>query len=318
MAAAAHDPEFAKNAGISTGAAKEWNQADKKSGTLKKSSTKPEHVKEESTMRGLIDLVQDAEIAKDIDDSQEQTDISLRSPSMYEDAEPQYDLQGKPVQPGQAAAPVNAGTSTERFGSAQWDSDHATPAVPEHPTQPTPTSPETPSEPLQEMPQRFDAFANQDRDEFVDKSAEMTGKQNMVPFAEHGQFDVMKIKNGSGFIAYDKQGKQLALLSGHISNNAVIGVKNVFVESAVAAKTDVKGVVYQMYMDIIEHGYSILSDGLHSDDAIKFWTRLMSNHTVYVVGDGEVLARANPEKVHKYWSDDEDSPSSELRLLLVK
>lgn len=260
FAAAAHNPEFAKKAGISTDTAKEWNKADEKAGTLKKGSNKPEKVQE--TMRGWVDVIQDAEIASEIEDSDEQTKLSS-------------DIMNR-----------EEGLSEE-----------------EH---------------LEEMPQRFDAFANQERDEFVDKSAEMTGKHNMVPFTQHENFDVMRIKNGSGFIAYDKQGKQLALLSGHVSNNAVTGVPNVFVENAVAAKSNVKGVVYQMYMDILNHGYSILSDGLHSDDAIKFWTRLLTNHNVYVVGDGEVLARATPEKVHKYWSDDENSPSSELRLLLTK
>jgi len=234
---------------------------------VQESSKKPV---EESSMRGFMDLVQDAEIADDIDQADKSTQISR-------------DTQNKKL-----------GKTTNSLNQLGEDEE------------------------LNEMPQRFDAFANQDRDEFVDKSAEMTGKHNMVPFAQHDGFDVMRIKNGSGFIAYDKQGKQVALLSGHISNNAVVGVPNVFVESAVAAKSNVKGVVYQMYMDILNAGYSILSDGLHSDDAIKFWTRLLTNHTVYVVGDGEVLTRATPEKVHKYWSDDEYSPSAELRLLLTK
>lgn len=295
FAAAAHDPEFAKKAGISTKAAKEWNKADEKAGTLKKGSNKPEKVKEEvipeSTMRGWMDVIQDAEVANDIDSAEEQTEISQRSPSMYqEDADVPY-------------------------GSDVWDEEHADPELP---YEPDPIQRELPTEPLQEMPQRFDAFADQDRDEFVDKSVQMTGKHNMVPFSEHEGFDVMQIKGGAGFVAFDKSGNQLALLSGHVSNRAVVGVKNVFVESAVAAKSNVKGVVYQMYMDILDKGYSILSDGLHSDDAIKFWTRLLSNHNVYVVGDGEVLARATPEKVHKYWSEDEASPSAELRLLLVK
>ena len=47
FAAAAHNPDFAKKAGISTKAAKEWNKADEKAGTLKKGSDKPEKVKEE-------------------------------------------------------------------------------------------------------------------------------------------------------------------------------------------------------------------------------------------------------------------------------
>lgn len=287
FAAAAHNPEFAKKAGISTDTAKEWNKADEKAGTLKKSSDKPEKVEE--TMRGWVDVVQDAEIADEIADTDYQTELSLAQHSPDQglgiSEEEEFDLQGKPVKPGQKSAPVHAGTSTER---------------------------------LEEMPQRFDAFANQDRDEFVDKTAKLTGMNNAVPFTQHENFDIMQIKSGDGFIAVDKQGKQIAILSGYISSNAVVGVPKVFVENAVAAKSNVKGVVYQMYMDIIDHGYAILSDGLHSDDAIKFWTRLLTNHSVYIVGDGEVLAKATPEKVHKYWSEDEASPSAELRLLLIK
>lgn len=44
MAAAAHDPAFAKKVGIKQSVAKEWNQADKKIGILKKGAKAPEHV----------------------------------------------------------------------------------------------------------------------------------------------------------------------------------------------------------------------------------------------------------------------------------
>lgn len=290
MAAAAHNPDFAKKAGISTSAAKEWNKADEKAGTLKKSSKKPEKVKEEevqeSSMRGWMDVVQDAEIAGDIDDAQEQTDISLRSPSMYEEAE---------------------------FGSAEWDEENALP------TEPTQLEPEQPGqEPLQEMPQRYDSFQKQNRDDFVDKVEAQARKRGLEPFAEHEAFDVFRTSDKSALIAYDKNGKQLAMMSGIISNRAVMGVKNVFQVNSTASKTGTKGIMYQMFMDLLDNGYSVLSDSIHSPDAIKFWTRLMGNHTVYVVGDGEVLARAKPEKADKYWNEDEDSPSAELRLLLVK
>lgn len=40
MAAAAHNPAFAKKAGISQGVAKEFNQADKGTGILKKKRKK--------------------------------------------------------------------------------------------------------------------------------------------------------------------------------------------------------------------------------------------------------------------------------------
>lgn len=45
MAAAAHDPEFAKAHGISQKVAREFNQADKRAGNLKKGSKLPEKVK---------------------------------------------------------------------------------------------------------------------------------------------------------------------------------------------------------------------------------------------------------------------------------
>lgn len=294
MAAAAHDPEFAKDAGISTKAAKEWNKADEKAGTLKKSSDKPEKVKE-STMRGWMDTIEDAEIANDIDDADVQTDISLRSPSMYEEAEPDPE-----------------------FGSTQWDAQHATPNEPVVPTQPEPQSPEQPSEPLQEMPQRYDSFKKQNRDDFVDKAEAQAKKNGLTPFAEHEAFDVFRTADKSALIAYDKSGKQIGMISGIITNRAVVGVKNVFQVHSTATKSGTKGVMYQMFMDLLDNGYSVLSDSIHSPDAIKFWTRLMGNHNVYVVGDGEVLAKAKPEKAHKYWDDDEDSDSAELRLLLVK
>lgn len=294
MAAAAHDPEFAKDAGISTKAAKEWNKADEKAGTLKKSSDKPEKVKE-STMRGWMDTIEDAEIANDIDDADVQTDISLRSPSMYEEAEPDPE-----------------------FGSTQWDAQHATPNEPVVPTQPEPQSPEQPSEPLQEMPQRYDSFKKQNRDDFVDKAEAQAKKNGLTPFAEHEAFDVFRTADKSALIAYDKSGKQIGMVSGIITNRAVVGVKNVFQVHSTATKSGTKGVMYQMFMDLLDNGYSVLSDSIHSPDAIKFWTRLMGNHNVYVVGDGEVLAKAKPEKAHKYWDDDEDSDSAELRLLLVK
>jgi hypothetical protein len=253
FAAAAHNPEFAKKAGISQSAAKEWNDADEKEGNLKKGSKLPNKVKE-SSMRGLVDIIQDAELA-DTDD---------RTSDIMDSCEEEH------------------------------------------------------KEKLEEMPQRFDSFQGQDRDEFVDKTAEMTGKHNMVKFAEHKDYDVFMNKNGTGFIAYDKAGKQLAIVSGHLSNDAVVGVQQVFEIAATASKTGTKGIIYNIFMDMVANGIKVLSDSLHTDDAIKFWTRLIGSHQVYIVGDGEVLAKASPEKVHKYWSDDEFSPSAELQLLLVK
>lgn len=163
---------------------------------------------------------------------------------------------------------------------------------------------------LEEMPQRFDAFAGQDPDDFVDRTAKMNNQSNMVPVSDHGNFKVLKSKNGTGYIAYDQNNKPIAIVSGYSSGG-------VFHEEAIASKSNNKGVVYQIYMDILNDGQQILSDTLHSDDAIRFWQKLISNHEVYIVGDGKVLAKATPEKFHKYWGE-EDSPSAELQLLLVK
>lgn len=242
MAAAAHDPEFAKKAGISTDAAKEWNHADEKAGTLKKDSDKPEHV-DESNMRSWMDVIQRADIEQNIDDADNQTLISKGH--------------------------------------------------------------------LEEMPQRFDAFAGQDPDEFVDKTVQMTGKHNLVPIAKHDSFTVAKSKNGNGYVALDNTGNQIAIVSGYVQGK-------IFHEESIASKAGHKGIVYQIFMDILAEGYSILSDTLHSDSAIAFWQKLITRHEVYVVYDGEVLAKATPEKFHKYWNEDETSPSADLRLLLRK
>lgn len=162
---------------------------------------------------------------------------------------------------------------------------------------------------LQEMPQRFDAFADTDPVEFVDKTAKLNSRDKMIPVAEHDGFSVAKSKNGSGYMAYDDSGNEIAVVSGQL-------IGKVFHIEAIAAKRGRKGIVYQMYMDIINSGLQILSDTLHSDDAIRFWQKLITNHEVYVVADGEVIQRATPEKFHKYWGD-EDSPSADLQFLLV-
>lgn len=287
FAAAAHNPEIAKKVGISQKAAKEWNHADKEAGTLKKSSDKPEHVKEEdmqeSSMRQWADIVQNAELEHNIDDADEQTLIHTNkideddSDESDDPEDQEYDLQGKPVQPGQRSAPVNAGTSTER---------------------------------LEEMPERFDAFKGQDPDDFVSKTAKLTSKNNMIEVAKHDDFTVFKSKNGTGYIAYDNAGNEIAIVSGYVSGK-------IFHEEAIAQKSTYSGVVYQIYMDIIKEGYRILSDTLHSDSAINFWKKLIQRHEVYVVGDGKILAKATPDKFNKYWGSN-DSPSAELQLLLVK
>lgn len=243
MAAAAHNPEISKETGIDQSVAHDFNQADKKEGNLKNGSKLPQHKTVKEEMRGLADIVQDAELAHDINDADDETLI-------------------------------NKGV-------------------------------------LEEMPQKFDAFAGQDSDEFVDKTAQMISNKNMSKFSTHGDFYVMKNNNGSAYIAYDNTNNQIAIVSGQ-------QLGNVFHEESIAAKNGKKGIVYQIYMDLLKDGKQILSDTLHSDGAIRFWQKLISNHEVYVVADGEILQRATPEKFHKYWSEEENSPQSQFQFLLVK
>lgn len=295
MAAAAHNPEFAKSHDIPQSVAKDFNAADKEEGNLKKGSKLPKHVHkkertEESTTRDILDYLNNLELQDEIEQEEDAV---------------QYSLERSKLHP-QGCQCDDCSENEQHYYPDQQTSQNRSYAVSEEKLE------------LEEMPQRFDAFAGQDRDEFVDKTAQMTGKHNMVLFAKHNDYDVYKNKNGTGFIAYDKNGNQLAVLSGYVSNDAVQGVQNVFVEEAIASKTGTKGIIYTIFMDVINAGYKILSDELHSDDAIQFWSKLVSSHQVYIVGDGEVLARANSQKLHKYWSDDENSPSAELRLLLVK
>lgn len=294
FAAMAHDPEIAKQHGVSMSTAKEWNKSDAEMGNLNKSSKLPKHVKkektEESSTRDILDYLNNLELQDEIEQEEKAVQYSTERSRMHQEGCQCDDC---------------SNNEHHYYPDVQHAHDCSCDDCASHIE-------------LQEMPQRFDAFAGQDRDEFVDKTAEMTGRHNMVPFAEHADYTVYKNKNGSGFIAYGKDGKQLAVLSGYVSDNVVHGVPNVFVEEAIASKTGTKGVIYTIFTDLLNAGYKILSDELHSDDAIAFWSKLISSHQVYVVGDGEVLARANTQKLHKYWSSDETSPSAELRLLLVK
>lgn len=52
MAAAAHNPGFAKKVGIKPAVAKEFNQADAKAGNLKKGSPLPKRKKKKIAHRG--------------------------------------------------------------------------------------------------------------------------------------------------------------------------------------------------------------------------------------------------------------------------
>lgn len=164
---------------------------------------------------------------------------------------------------------------------------------------------------LEEMPLKYDSFMGMDPQVYVDKQAKTNTPKNMTPVKDHGEWTTYRGKDG--YMAYDNDtGEAIASVNGHVDE----GWFNVDVT---ASSRSVKGVVYQMFMDIIKvEGTPILSGRLQSDDAIKFWQRLIQSHKVYVVANGEVLQAATPEKFHKYWSDEEDSPQSQFQLLLVK
>lgn len=234
---------------------------------------------EESSMRGLADIVQNAELENDIDDANDQELINKGILDEDEDSDDQeYDLQGKPVEPGQTSAPVNAGTSTER---------------------------------LSEMPLQYDTFMGMDPQIHVDRKARKSPYKNMTPVKDHG--DWTTYRGPDGYMAYDNDTNEaLAVVEGFEHH----GWFNVDVT---ASSRNVKGVVYQMFMDIVKvEGTPILSGRIQSDDAIKFWKRLIQSHKVFVVVDDEVLQQATPEKFHKYWSEEEGSPQSQFQFLLVK
>ena len=233
----------------------------------------------ESSMRGLADIVQNAELENDIDDANDQELINKGILDEDEDSDDQeYDLQGKPVEPGQTSAPVNAGTSTER---------------------------------LSEMPLQYDTFMGMDPQIHVDSKARKSPYKNMTPVKDHG--DWTTYRGPDGYMAYDNDTNEaLAVVEGFEHH----GWFNVDVT---ASSRNVKGVVYQMFMDIVKvEGTPILSGRIQSDDAIKFWKRLIQSHKVFVVVDDEVLQQATPEKFHKYWSEEEGSPQSQFQFLLVK
>lgn len=246
MAAAAHNPDFAKKAGIKQSDAKEWNNADKNSND----SNLPEKVKvkediemkekfNESDMRSWIDMVEfDRSTDEEIDD-------------IYPNG----------------------------------------------------------MDNLNEAPIEYDAFADAGRsaEDFI--KGMNTGRGGLVPVSEKDGITVMKNKVGTSYIAFDANGKEVGAVKGVASDG-------MFREEVIAGT--LSGVVYRIYMDILSEGMSILSDNIHSPAAIRFWQKLIMEHTVYVVGNGEILGEASPQKFHKYWSTDENSPSAELQFLLVE
>lgn len=164
-------------------------------------------------------------------------------------------------------------------------------------------------EDLLEMPMKFDAFksAGSTSQEYIDRTDKIVGN-DLTVLSDDGNIKIARNKSGDTYMAIGQNGQKVAAVEG-------IPTGNVFQEDVIAGSE--KGAVYKIYMQILKDGFSILSDQYHSDGAMYLWQKLIKNHTVYIVGDGEVIAKATPEKFHKYWGD-ANSPSRELKLLLVK
>lgn len=165
-------------------------------------------------------------------------------------------------------------------------------------------------EELLEMPMKFDAFKSggMEPQEYIDRTEKSIG-HGLTILSDDGNIKIARNKSGTTYIAINQNGKKVAAVEGK-------PFEKVFQEEVIAGTE--KGAVYKIYMQLLKDGYSVLSDQFHSDGAMYLWQKLVKNHTVYIVGDGEVIAEATPEKFHKYWSADENSPSRELKLLLVK
>lgn len=164
---------------------------------------------------------------------------------------------------------------------------------------------------IDEMPMEFDSFMGDDPQEYVNRSSKTNSAESSEVIKDHGQWSTRK--GTDGYVAYDNaSGNPIARIEGHTDGDW-------FNVEGTGSSRDVKGVMYQMFIDIVSiEGTPILSGRVQSPDAINFWKKLIQTHQVLVVANGEVLAPATPEKFHKYWSEDENSPSAELQLLLVK
>lgn len=166
---------------------------------------------------------------------------------------------------------------------------------------------------IKEMPERFDVYGG-DRN-FADdtlKSVQIP-EQGMIDVADHGQYKTIRNPNGSMYVAIDKNGNKVGFVSG------VPGKQNILKVDVTTAASGSKGVMYQLFMDILGDGKRILSDTQHSEGAERFWTRLIQDpkHFVYIVFDRKPQMRATPEKLHKYWGE-EGSVSAGIQFLLMK
>lgn len=167
---------------------------------------------------------------------------------------------------------------------------------------------------LREMPERFDATGG-DRQYADDYIKRIAVPADNIVVAEHGEYSTVRNTKGSVYMALAKDGSKLGVVEGTPGKNNILKVDM----TASMSKSTVKGVMYQMFMDILKDGKYILSDTLHSPGAEAFWTKLIQDpkRFVYVVFDRKPQMRATPDKLHKYWGE-EGSISSKIQFLLMK
>lgn len=139
--------------------------------------------------------------------------------------------------------------------------------------------------------------------------------KNLRLVRELPDYNIYKNPRGDAYMAITKDGeKVLGTVQGELTGGTIfkVGLSN--------AHSSTKGVMYNIYTSIIKDHKKVLSDTIQSPSAKAFWSRLISspNHVVYIVIDGEVVQKAVPEKLEKYWSTDPKHISSSIQFLLTQ
>lgn len=168
---------------------------------------------------------------------------------------------------------------------------------------------------LSEMPERFDSYggSREYANDYVHTATADVDKDKLVLVAEHNGFSTYRNPKGSDYMAVNSAGKFIAVLRGTPGKQGILKIDNT------AAVSGNPGVMLQIFDDILGEGKYILSDTLHSPSAEKFWRAIISDtsRVVYLVFDRKPQMRATPEKLDKYWGD-ENSVSAGIQFLLVK
>lgn len=151
-----------------------------------------------------------------------------------------------------------------------------------------------------------------------DKSLEVPSfdptSKNLKLVRELPDYNIYKNPRGDAYMAITDDAKVLGTAQGTLVNHTIfkIDLSN--------AHSSTKGVMYNIYNTILKDGKKVLSDTIQSPGAKEFWSKLIKspNHIVYIVIDGEVVQKAVPEKLEKYWSTDPKHISSSIQFLLVQ